>query len=159
MFLSFPLSISLHCGSPYPYIIWGMNNRSTGGHSSKTLAHTIDMYNMNWLKYILVITATLYISAHNFETLIAQIFHSLYLQHNLRHSHSYFWSSFQYTVKLGEETLSGKLCLWAFKYKNVTFITNTLHGYIKRTWSTRHLWSVILSWVRKHSVLSPPPLK
>jgi hypothetical protein len=34
--LQISLSISLHHGSPFSYIIWGMNNRPSGGHSSET---------------------------------------------------------------------------------------------------------------------------
>jgi hypothetical protein len=39
------LAISFHHGSPYSYITWGINNRSTGGLNSKTLSHPIDMNN------------------------------------------------------------------------------------------------------------------
>jgi hypothetical protein len=30
------LPISFHCGSPYAYIAWGINNRPVGGRSSET---------------------------------------------------------------------------------------------------------------------------
>jgi hypothetical protein len=36
--LQFSLSISLHYGSPYSYIILGMNNMPIGGHSSETVS-------------------------------------------------------------------------------------------------------------------------
>jgi hypothetical protein len=35
-FFSCLLSVSLHHGSPYSYIIWGMNYRHVGGRSSET---------------------------------------------------------------------------------------------------------------------------
>jgi hypothetical protein len=35
-FFCFSLSISFHCGSPYSYDIWDMNNRPVGGRSSET---------------------------------------------------------------------------------------------------------------------------
>jgi hypothetical protein len=41
--LPFPLSVSFHRGSPYPYIIWRMNNRPAGGRSSETWSQPIDM--------------------------------------------------------------------------------------------------------------------
>jgi hypothetical protein len=41
--LQFLLSISFHHGSPCSYIICGMNNRPTGGRSSETQCHPIDM--------------------------------------------------------------------------------------------------------------------
>jgi hypothetical protein len=41
-FIGFPLSISFHCGSPYSYIIWKMNNRLRCC-SSETLSRPIDM--------------------------------------------------------------------------------------------------------------------
>jgi hypothetical protein len=44
-FIGFRLSISLHHGSPYSHIIWGMNNRPSGGHSSEIWSHPIDMKN------------------------------------------------------------------------------------------------------------------
>jgi hypothetical protein len=34
-FFSLPLSISFHCGSPCSHIIWGINNRPVGAHSSE----------------------------------------------------------------------------------------------------------------------------
>jgi hypothetical protein len=43
----FPLSVSFHHGPPYSYIIWGMNDKPTGGCSSKTQSHPIDMNNMS----------------------------------------------------------------------------------------------------------------
>jgi hypothetical protein len=46
-FIRFPLSISTHRGSPYSYIIWGMNNRPVGGCSSDTLSHPTDMNDNN----------------------------------------------------------------------------------------------------------------
>jgi hypothetical protein len=42
-FFSYSRSISFHCGSPYSYITCGMNNRTTGGHSSETQSHPINM--------------------------------------------------------------------------------------------------------------------
>jgi hypothetical protein len=44
-FFSFPLSVSLYHGSLCSYIIWGMNNRPIGGHSSETQSHPIYMNN------------------------------------------------------------------------------------------------------------------
>jgi hypothetical protein len=35
-FFGFPLSVSSRRGSPHPYVIWRMNNRSFGGRSSET---------------------------------------------------------------------------------------------------------------------------
>lgn len=32
----FPLLVSFHCGSPFSYITWEMNDRPIGGYSSKT---------------------------------------------------------------------------------------------------------------------------
>jgi hypothetical protein len=32
-----------HHHSPYSYIIWGMNSRPAGGHSSETLSHPVNM--------------------------------------------------------------------------------------------------------------------
>jgi hypothetical protein len=40
------LSVSFHCGSPYSYIIWGMNNRPIGGSSSEIQSHPINMNNI-----------------------------------------------------------------------------------------------------------------
>jgi hypothetical protein len=34
-----PVNISLHCRTPYSYIIWGMNNLPVRGSSSETLYH------------------------------------------------------------------------------------------------------------------------
>jgi hypothetical protein len=45
-FFGFLQSVSFHCGSPYSYIIWGMNNRLIGGCNSETWSHPIYM-NMN----------------------------------------------------------------------------------------------------------------
>jgi hypothetical protein len=42
----FSLSTTFHNGSPYSYIIWGMNNRPTGGCSSETPSHPIDNNNL-----------------------------------------------------------------------------------------------------------------
>jgi hypothetical protein len=39
------LSISFHRGSPYCYIIYGMNSRPIGGRGSETHSHPIDMNN------------------------------------------------------------------------------------------------------------------
>jgi hypothetical protein len=39
--LWFPLSVSFHRGSPYSYIIWEVNNKPDGGHSSETRTWTI----------------------------------------------------------------------------------------------------------------------
>jgi hypothetical protein len=44
-FFGFPLSISIHRGSPHSYIILGMNNRPVGDRSSETSSHLMDMNN------------------------------------------------------------------------------------------------------------------
>jgi hypothetical protein len=36
-------SVSFHYDCPYSCIIWQINNRPVGSHSSETLSHTIDM--------------------------------------------------------------------------------------------------------------------
>jgi hypothetical protein len=36
--LRYPLSVSFHRRSPYSYIIWEMNNRPVGCHSSETVS-------------------------------------------------------------------------------------------------------------------------
>jgi hypothetical protein len=43
--LRFFLSVSFHRGSPYPYIIWGVNNRPIGDRRSETWTQSIDMNN------------------------------------------------------------------------------------------------------------------
>jgi hypothetical protein len=45
-FFGFFLSISFHCGSPYPYTTCKMNNRHVGGRSSETSSHPIDINNI-----------------------------------------------------------------------------------------------------------------
>jgi hypothetical protein len=45
-FFGFLLLVSLHHGSPYSYIILGMNNMPIGGHSSETESHPIHMNNL-----------------------------------------------------------------------------------------------------------------
>jgi hypothetical protein len=54
--LLFLLSVSFHRGSPYSYIVCGMNNRPVGGRSSETQSHTVDINNT--LKYSLRIMKT-----------------------------------------------------------------------------------------------------
>jgi hypothetical protein len=44
-FFGFTLSVSFHRRFPYPYIIWGMNNRPVSGRSSETQSHPIDLNN------------------------------------------------------------------------------------------------------------------
>jgi hypothetical protein len=41
----FTLSVSFHRGSPYSYIIRGMNNRPFGGRSSETLSNPVNINN------------------------------------------------------------------------------------------------------------------
>jgi hypothetical protein len=40
-FIGFPLSVSFHLGPPYSYVVWGMNTRPVGGHSSEISSHPI----------------------------------------------------------------------------------------------------------------------
>jgi hypothetical protein len=40
-----PKSVSLHRGSPYSFVVWGMNNRPVGGSSSETCCHPIYINN------------------------------------------------------------------------------------------------------------------
>jgi hypothetical protein len=43
--IEFSLSVSLHSGSPYSYINWGMNKRPVGGRSSEiVLPHRHEQY-------------------------------------------------------------------------------------------------------------------
>jgi hypothetical protein len=52
-------SVLFHCGSPYWYIIRGMNKRSTGGCSSETQSHPIDINMVNniwWRKQHCIIS-------------------------------------------------------------------------------------------------------
>jgi hypothetical protein len=42
---SVPLSVPFHHGSPYSYIIWGINNSPFGGRSSEIQSHPIDRNN------------------------------------------------------------------------------------------------------------------
>jgi hypothetical protein len=44
--LAFTLSVSFHRGSPYSYIVWGMNNRPVCGRSSEIQSHPVDMNRM-----------------------------------------------------------------------------------------------------------------
>jgi hypothetical protein len=44
-FFGFSLSVSFHRSSIYSYFIWGMNDRSAGGRSSKKDSQHIDMNN------------------------------------------------------------------------------------------------------------------
>jgi hypothetical protein len=62
----FLLSVSFHCGSPYSYIIWGMNSRPVGGYSSETLSCPIDMNNS-------------ISSSHLFIVLPSGLFHSYFV--------------------------------------------------------------------------------
>jgi hypothetical protein len=53
--LQFSLSVSFHCGSPYSYIIWGMNNRPVGGcivshHRHKQHEQLVES---QWMNYFL----------------------------------------------------------------------------------------------------------
>jgi hypothetical protein len=43
----FSLLITFFHGSPCSYIIWGMNNRPVGSHSSETQSHPIDIIIIN----------------------------------------------------------------------------------------------------------------
>jgi hypothetical protein len=52
-FFGFPMSISIHLGSPYPYITWGMNNRSTGGRSSDS--YPSDMFMIIMIMIVIII--------------------------------------------------------------------------------------------------------
>jgi hypothetical protein len=40
-----PPLIPFNCGSPYPCIIWGMNNKLAGCSNSETLSHPMNMNN------------------------------------------------------------------------------------------------------------------
>jgi hypothetical protein len=51
-FFGFALPISLHHGSSYSYIIWGMNNRPFSCGSSETSSHSIDI-NKNFVVAIM----------------------------------------------------------------------------------------------------------
>jgi hypothetical protein len=53
-FFLFYFMPSLHHGSPYSHIIWGMNNRPIGGRSSETWCHPIDINNIPESTYLFI---------------------------------------------------------------------------------------------------------
>jgi hypothetical protein len=98
-FFGFPTPISFHRGSPYSYIIWGMNNRSGSGNSSETQYYPINMNNNN----------------NNVMILLSKFLYSLSSSFLLLISFSYPFAS---------PSLYGLLCLYLFAiFSSLPFFT------------------------------------